>query len=258
MLSEPLHGVVVSVGYADFLDVALRHNRPMLSHCVVVTAPDDKETQQVAGKYACELIVTEDGARGGGFNKGALIERGLTQLPSNGWRVHFDADIVFPGNMRQRLGAALYDQGALYGCDRINAVNWESYQRLVEAGFTSRGFQYQHYLAYPLAGCDVGSRLVFHDQGWCPIGFFQLWHHTSEYSGLYRTRGYAVGSNNAAHDDVQFALRWDRSKRILIPEFFVAHLCTDDMHYAANWKGRKTESLRERTWKPGHLTFNHV
>jgi hypothetical protein len=252
MLNECLYGVVVSDGYADYLDVSLCHNRAMLDRCVVVTHPSDKESQRVAGKYACELIVTEDGKRAKSgqhpsdvqFNKGAMIERGLQQLPADGWRVHFDADIVFPGNMRQRLGKRLRDKTCIYGVYRINVIGTEKYQQLLAAGFFHRGFEHHHFLSYPVAGCEVGGRLIFEDQLWIPIGFWQAWHSSVEYTGVYRTRTYATGSNSAAHDDVQFGLRFDIEKRILIPDFYVAHLLTEDSKYAANWKGRKTAQFR--------------
>jgi hypothetical protein len=244
LIKEPIHGVVVSVGYADYLEISLTHNRPMFGHCVVATSPDDKESQRVAGRHACDVVITEVAKRrtqdGKGFNKGAMIERALNQLPGFGWRIHFDADIVFPGNMLSRLTHALHDKEAIYGVDRMNVVNWEGYERLVGSGFTSRGFEHHHFLNHSIDRSEVGSRLVHHDEGWAPIGYWQCWHHDSEYSGMYRVRGYAAGSNSAARDDVQFALRWDRHKRILIPEFYVAHLVTDDSRYGANWKGRKT------------------
>lgn len=90
---------------------------------------------------------------------------------------------------------------------------------------------------------EIGSRLIYGDQGWVPIGFFQLWHSTTEYSGIYRTKPYPTGSSNAAHDDVQFALRFDRKKRVLLPEFVVAHLMTEDMSYGKNWGGRRTKKF---------------
>lgn len=247
LLREPIHGVVVSVGYSDYLELSLTQNRPMFDRCVVVTSPADRDSQRVAGKHGCDLVMSEDAVRrshdGRGFNKGALIERALNQLPGHGWRIHFDADILFPGNLLWRLSAALHDREAIYGVDRFNVVDAAGYQKLNASGFLSRGFQYHHFLAYP-PGFELGSRFVHHDQGWMPIGFFQLWHHDAEYSDIYRVRGYASGSNSAAHDDVQFAMRWDRHKRILIPEFFVAHLMTSDVRYGANWEGRKTRPFR--------------
>lgn len=253
MFLEPIHGVVVSSGYADYLDISLTQNRPQLNQCVVVTTPDDKESQRVAGKHGCLLIVTEDGSRYQGeqrelfgtqdlkrqFNKGAMIERGLQQLPANGWRLHFDADIVLPSSMRQRLKHALHDRQGLYGVDRMNVVGWDAWQKLVASGWPAKGFEHHHFLSYAVHGSDVGSRLVYGvDQGYIPIGYFQLWHHGVEYSDIYRTRPYSTTSSNAAHDDVQFALRFDRHHRHLIPEFIVAHLVTDDLKYGKNWGGR--------------------
>ena len=95
--------MVVSDGFADFLDVSLTHNRPMLGHCAVVTSSADKESQRIAGKHDCTLLITDEHRKTSKFNKGYAVERGLQQLPSDGWHVHFDADILFPGNMRQRL-----------------------------------------------------------------------------------------------------------------------------------------------------------
>lgn len=240
MLREPLHGVVVSDGYADYLDVALTHNRRCLDHCVVVTSPADRESQRVAGKHACTLVVTEDGRRGGAFRKGVMIERGLQQLPEEGWRVHFDADVLFPGNAMERLGMALHDRACIYGADRMNVVGWAGYQRLLASGWAVRGWEYHHFLSYAIDRAEIGARLVYHDQGWVPIGFLQIWHSEVEYAGIYRVRPYATGSNSAAHDDVQFALRWDRPRRVLIPEFLVAHLVTEDMTQRCNWSGRRS------------------
>lgn len=259
MLLEPIHGVVVCAGFSDYLDVSLAHNRPLFTKCVVVTSPDDKETQRVAGKHNCTLVITEDGNDSDcvpdtpefgvtvpttrPFNKGAMIERGLQQLPQNGFRVHFDADIVFPGNMRQRLGDACIDPTCIYGCDRMNVIGWDAWQKLIASGWAAKGFEHHHFLTHSISKHEVGSRLIYGEQGWVPIGYFQLWHHTAEYSGIYRTRTYSNGSNSAAHDDVQFSLLFDRKKRVLIPEFYVAHLMTEDTHYGKNWNGRVTKKF---------------
>jgi hypothetical protein len=243
MPRESLHGVVVSDGYADYLDVTLGQNRPMLDRCVVATHPEDKETIKVAAKHNCEVTLTESGRDEGGFNKGKMIDRALLQLPHTGWRIHFDADIAFPGNMLTRLDVALYDRQAIYGADRMNVVNWDGWQKLVNSGFAARGFEYQHYLLYSLNKAEIGSRLIYGDLGYVPIGYFQLWHSDAEFLGEYRVRSYSVTSNNAAHDDVQFALRWDRHHRILIPEFLVAHLVNDDISYGKNWGKRVTKKF---------------
>lgn len=257
MLLEPIHGVVCSVGYHDFLDVALTHNRPLFSTQIVVTTPEDKQTQRVAGKHNCRLVISEDCRKDPGFvntagevfgvppekrtvifNKGAMIERGLQQLPQNGWRCQWDADIIFPGNARERLGTALYDKSCIYGVDRMNVVGWDAWQKLLASGWGYKGFEHHHFLTYSINKSEIGSRLIYGDQGWCPIGFVQIFHSESEYSGIYRTRPYPTGSSTAAHDDIAFSLTYDRSKRVLIPEILVAHLMTPDMSYGKNWNGR--------------------
>lgn len=243
MLLEPIHGVVVSKGHADYLDLSLTHNRPLLSHCVVVTTPCNADSRRVGRRHDCEVLLTNDGKRNGKFNKGVMIERGLQQLPHEGWRIYFDADILFPGNTRRLLGAALHDRQAIYGCDRMNIVGGAAYRKLLSCGWATRGFQHQHFLTHSIDRAELGSRLIYGDYGWCPVGFTQIWNAESEFVEDVRVRTYAVGSNSAAHDDVQFALRWDREKRILIPELIVAHLVTDDSTYGANWNGRTTKKF---------------
>jgi len=187
---------------------------------------------------AGDVFGVESAKRTVTFNKGAMIERGLQQLPQNGWRIHFDADIVFPGNVRERLGTALYDKTCIYGVDRMNVVGWDNWQKLLASGWSTRGFEHHHFLTYSINKTEIGSRLIYGSQGWVPLGFTQIWFGDIEYSGIYRTRPYPTGSNNAAHDDLQHGLKFDRHKRILIPEFLVAHLMTEDMSYGKNWNGR--------------------
>lgn len=245
MFLEPIHGVTVCVGMADYLELALSHNRRLFSECVVATSVEDEETQQVAGRHNCTAVAVENVRTSDGvFAKGALVERALQQLPGHGWRCHFDADICFPGNMRTRLGPALYDRQAVYGCDRMNVVGPENYQKLLDSGWAIRGWESQHFLLYSTNRAEIGSRLIYGDQGWVPIGFFQLWHAEAETKGIYRIRSYPTGSQSAAHDDVQFSLRFDRHKRIFIPEILVAHLVTPDMKHGANWKGRTTSPFK--------------
>ena len=243
MLLEPMHGVVVSDGYGDYLDLSLTHNRQHLSHCVVVTTPEDKESQRIAIKHDCTPLIVSGARPGGKFNKGMLVERGLQQLPHDGWRLHFDADVILPGNFRKRLAMALYDKAAIYGTDRMNVIWPDGYERLIASGWTHRGWEHQHYLSHSIDKAEIVSRLIYGDFGWVPVGFFQMWHAESEFSEGARIRTYPLGSNSAAHDDVQFALRWDRHKRIFIPEFLVAHLVTKDSTYGANWNGRRTQRV---------------
>jgi hypothetical protein len=261
ILTEPLHGIVVSVGYADFLDISLTHNLKHLDTCVVVTSPEDKESQRIGGKHGCKVVISRDHERSFGpadnpefgvkesqkriFNKGAMIERGLQQAPQAGYRLHFDSDILFPGSMRQRLAAARLDHECIYGVDRFNVTDEVGLNKLLDSQWLSRGFEYHHFLEYPVGNVSIGSRLLLPEQSWVPIGFYQLWHGSQEYAGIYRVRMYPSGENNAAHSDVQWALTFDRDKRVLIPEFLVAHLITSDSGYGSNWNGRKTRRFGE-------------
>ena len=81
---------------------------------------------------------------------------------------------------------------------------------------------------------SLGSRLLHQEYGYCPIGYFQLWHSS-------HGKQYPVVSGSAEHSDVVFALQWTRQKRELLPELFVYHLESERADMGANWKGRKTK-----------------
>src|SRR5580692_5186527 len=120
MFKEPIHAVSVSIGYGDFLQESLKFNRHHFDKYIIVTSKDDKETRHLARQYNCVCLTTEDYKRDEAeFNKGRLIERGLMQLPANGWICHIDSDIVLPRAFRYELELAHLQKDKIYGCDRI-------------------------------------------------------------------------------------------------------------------------------------------
>ena len=70
--------------------------------------------------------------------------------------------------------------------------------------------------------------------GYVPIGFFQLFH------GSAWKRYPIVQDGDAEHTDVLHGIRWDRPKRVLLPEIIAIHLESETASMGVNWKGRKT------------------
>jgi hypothetical protein len=182
-------------------------------------------------------LVSEDHKRDGPFNKARLIQRALDQIGAKDWILHLDADIVLPRKFRQCLEWAHLDERCIYGADRCNVTGWPAWQQIQSAG----GWDNHRYECvqrfYP---SSVGGRHVPDLHGYCPIGFFQLFHGSAMVDRGFHLRRYPLNHGDAARTDVQFALQWDRRYRVLLPEVIVLHLESEAAQQGANWKGRTT------------------
>src|SRR5689334_17013631 len=126
-----IEAITVCVGYGDFLAVTLPENLPLLDGLVVVTSPDDQETQAACRRHSVPCVLSEDHRRYvQPFNKARLINRALDQIGGRDWILHFDADIVLPQKLRRLLEWAQLDERCLYGFDRQNLVGFDRWQKL--------------------------------------------------------------------------------------------------------------------------------
>lgn len=227
-----LECVIVCKDYSDFLSHTLPENIQHVDRMVVVTHPDDKNTQILCDKYGIDCIKTEvfhqDGDQ---FNKGRAINLGLSHLRHQDWLLHIDADIVLPHRFRDMLSRARLSTLNLYGMDRLNCVShdhWVKNKHKTVPQFSWR------YLVNAAEEFPLGARLIHCEYGYCPIGYFQLWHSSQHMK-------YPMVHGSAEHSDVLFAVQWNRDKRILLPECFVYHLESEKCAMGVNWKGRKTK-----------------
>jgi hypothetical protein len=237
---DSIEAVTCSVGYGDFLSAVIPHNAPLFDKWIIVTSPEDKETRNLCRKHGLECLITEDGtAQAGEFRKGRMIERGLQHLSSNAWRIHIDADIVLPSKTRQLLEMAELSKEMIYGCDRAMIPNWNEWVAFQATGWLqSNHFQYQNYISFPKY--PMGARWADLVSGWCPIGFFQMWHSSADLWHGSRIKRYNDKHNDACRTDTQHSLQFDRKKRALIPELIAVHLDSEGSANGTNWKGRKS------------------
>lgn len=242
---QHIEAVIVSVGYADFLQATLPFNAGLIDRIIVVTEPQDEQTRWVCNRYNVECILSEDGKRhtrnGTGFNKGRLIERGMQHCSDEGWVLHMDADIALPHRFRHLLELADLQHDTIYGCDRFMVKSYEDWKRVKQSDFMNGGgWDFHCRTSFP-PGFDIGTRWTHPQMGAVPIGFFQLAHSSQiEWRGI-RSKPYPANHSSACRTDIQWALKWDRHKRANISEVIVAHLESDDVAKGANWKGRSTK-----------------
>jgi hypothetical protein len=242
-----IEAVTVCVDYADFLAVTLPYNLPLFDHFVVVTTPRDTETRELCRKLGVTTILTEEFYRDGEtFNKARGINKALDQLSHAEFVCHLDADIVLPSHFRASLRQSHPDPRVLYGCDRIMVRTAEDWALLRDSQYLQQDYHCR--VNFPSGydmkkpwGWEVGARWANSEHGYCPIGFFQLWHSQCDiYRGIH-LKHYPTSANSAARSDVQFAIRWDRRYRQLLPEVIAVHLDSEPSPLGANWNGRKTK-----------------
>ncbi len=121
-----IHGLTVCVDYADELRLSLPRWAAALDSVTVVTSPADQATARLCESQHRRVwcyktpVFYENGAH---FNKGAAIQEAVLAhgFPWRDWLLLFDADIIPPADLRERIDAAAPQAGILHGCPRHQA-----------------------------------------------------------------------------------------------------------------------------------------
>lgn len=233
-----IEAVIVCHNYSDFLEHTLPENLQFLDGAVVVTTPGDRATRALCERLSVDCIDTEvffdSGDR---FNKGRGINLGLSHLRHDDWLLHLDADTLLPHRFRGMLDAAKLDKSCVYGADRRNIIGFDKFEEFKARGHNPQ-WTYRYLVSAP-EGLSMGARLIHKEYGFCPIGYFQLWHSSQR-------RRYPINQGSAEHTDVLFSVQWPREKRILLPELYVYHLESERAKMGANWAGRTTKKFGAR------------
>lgn len=228
-----IEAVTVCVSYSDFLAWSLLWNKRHFERLIVVTDHGDKRTKALCEYHHIECFATDafynnDKA----FDKSAAITEALTHLSCSDWVAQIDADVVLPPRTRGVLERAHLNPHHIYGIDRLmckSFKDWICFVSQPEVQHASNIFVQAN--AFPL-----GVRIsTMEDDGYTPIGYFQLWN--PKHTG----RIHYPGHGTAHRGDMQFARQWGRGERVLIPEIVAIHLESEDLpHMGANWRGRRT------------------
>lgn len=235
-----IEAITVCIGYGDFLEETAKRNMGLFDKWIVITSADDTVTREICRRFSIETLLTSDHKRDGDFNKGRIIDRGISHLSSNAWRIHLDGDIILPPNFRNIIKSAHLEHSKIYGCDRVMVKSRADWNRLLSTGWVANDFHCR--VNFP-KGFDVGARWADVRDGYCPIGFFQMWHSSEDLYKGARIKTYSVSHNDACRTDVQFSQQWDRRDRALIPELIVVHLESEPGALGQNWNGRKSKKF---------------
>ena len=241
-----LQAITVCVNYSDFLAQTIAHNKQLFDHWLIITTPEDTATQKLCQHYNVECLTTNEFTKNGDpFNKAKGINVGLEYLSKHDWVLHLDADMYLPPLTRGILERISLDKNNIYGIDRMMCPDFEAWSKyLTNPEPTHTGWVYIHGTAFPF-GVRIGEYM---SEGYEPIGFFQLWHPNTSGIKLYpETHG------GADRTDVQFAKKWPRKNRTLIPEIIGIHLDSENStvdQMGKNWNGRKSKPFGNNGYSP--------
>ena len=245
-----LEGLTVSVDFADLLAETLPLNLKHFDDFVVVTSPEDRETQRIARYYGARLVLTDKfRTRWNEMHKAAGINMGLQNLKLNEWVAHLDADMVLPPQTRHLIERANLDPQKLYGCDRFVVPGHDAWRAHQAMPALQQDNYHVHLDIFPLAPRFSGARMG----GYAPPGFFQLWN-----PGESNVRKYPEEHTTAAKTDVLHTAQWWRRSREMLPEFVAYHLETEPALQGADWGGRTTKRWgAEPDWSSHHHPRHH-
>jgi hypothetical protein len=232
-----IEAITTCVSYADFLSHSLLWNVRHFDRLVVVTDRKDRRTRDLCEHHHVECVGTDAFyASDRAFAKSGGINAGLALLSGADWVVHLDADIVLPPRARALIEQANLDPEAIYGIDRMMCRSFEAWLAYIAAPEVQHSCDaFVQANAFPL-GVRVAK---LREDGWAPIGFFQMWNAASTGVLTYPDHGAADRS------DLAFARQWPRRKRALIPEVVAIHLASDveGAEMGNNWRGRVSPSF---------------
>lgn len=224
-----IRALTVSVGYGEILAITLPRNMRHFTEAVVVTSPDDSQTQDAAmGVPGVRVFVTDAFTRPGSngvvprFNKGLAVEEALDFMGREGWLAIVDADILLPDS----IPFGQLQIGYLHGMRR----------RILQDPLRWR------------PTLDWRNCPVHRDGG--PVGFFQCFHCDDQVIKGGRP-WYDVSFPHAGGGDARFMRHWPRSRWRILP--------CDALHLGpvdANWFGTDQEGrdlmakfVRQNGWR---------
>ena len=125
------------------------------------------------------------------------------------------------------------DPDCIHGIDRMMCPSFEAWIEYIQQPVQMHTAQ-TFVIPEPF---KMGARVArLNKDGWLPIGFFQLWN-----AGRTGIKDYPVEHGSAGRTDMLQAMRWERGKRVLIPELIGIHLEGRMKAGEKNWRGRKME-----------------
>jgi hypothetical protein len=214
---------MVCVDMADLLRITLPYNRHHFEEVVVITTPEDRETQKVAEYCTASLHTTrsfyDDGAL---FNKWKALEQGFDWMGRTGWICVMDCDILWPKD----AFPGFLDCGQL--CTPLRRM-WADYPN--PPRWLSGRIGSYPVTPWPVPPESEWSKFPLHPQQHEWAGYTQIFHASDPVLG--EPPWHQIDWRHAGGADSFFQAKWDKQAKVR-PPFEVLHLGPS----GTNWGGR--------------------
>ena len=125
--------IIASVNYADFLEITLPLNKKHFNKIVILTTPEDLETQKICKENSVECFVTEKFKYNGAtFDRGSAFNEAVSFYKFTDFLLHLDGDIVLPDNFKELIIKSNLDPEMFYGSQRIFIPTYEEWVAYTE------------------------------------------------------------------------------------------------------------------------------
>jgi hypothetical protein len=232
-----MKAIMVCVDYGDLLSLTLPYNKHHFEQMLVVTAPRDRETQNICEREGVLCYLTDSFySNGAKFNKWLALEEGLDVLGRDGWLCIMDADVLLPKSIKVTPG----DNNSLYfmkmNTDIIRSSVWRlaDYQLCTPLRHMMIDVSSLSEKGVPSEDTWVNYPLHRNQGEWA--GYCQIFH--ADDKALGNPPWHEVNWRHAGGADSFFQRKWSPDKKIR-PPFNVLHLGPP----GTNWCGRVTPTL---------------
>lgn len=201
------YGMVISVNYADYLELTLPENVDLFEKLLVVTDEKDAQTLLVCEKYKhknVECVKTDAFyIHGAPFFKSVGFNAGLKYLNAPDWIITWDADIVIDKRFAN-IDYSKLNKNFVYGP------------------------QHKYHVAYD----EMGSNL--HDSGKACAGFCQLFN-----AKFFEGKNYysPMTSGDCSTDDILFSKQFEKVEYFDMVAYHLGPIQESGVPNW-NWKGR--------------------
>ena len=209
---KKLSGVLVCVGYSDYLAQTLPKNIRQFDELVVVTSTEDKRTQALAKEHGATVVISDrcfDDDHS--FNKGRMLNDGLAALKDPDWIILTDADITLNPDTRALVMSHSWNPGCLY--------------------FTTRHDR------SPVANQTNNVNME-------PNGYFQMFHPRAVAVRGRWPKALSEEFCSAGGVDTWFCQQFSRDNRVAVPGLGVEHIPSKSL--GENWNGVAQKSGKWR------------
>lgn len=236
MANKKIECVTYCNNYSDFLSETLPFNKHYFDNYIVATSLQDKKTIELCDLLNVHCIALDESKYEADEFRSHCLNKALNELKYNDWAVNLDADVWLPPRTRDLLEIKSLDEKFIYGMDRMMCNSYEEWRKFIKQPKIHEGWIYLHLNAF-----EMGVRNVaYTEDGYVPIGFFQLWNVRESGIKDYPIKHIDKKKWQERVDTIH-AKRWKPEHRGFIPDIVAVHLESEQSEMGVNWdNGRKS------------------